>query len=198
MAQNEMIPGGFVPLSTVTATGDLIVGTAAGAVGRLAAGAAGTVIGGGSTPAYVTPPGFEVGYDQVVNNQAITGTTAGSPTTFLTSASHSFDGAAVLFQFFAGTASLPSTTGGNINIILIEDPAGANTQIGVLCYEQNDLTGGQTFISLNGYKRYTPAAGAHVYAVAGWVSATTGSPTIFAGAGTTTTTVPMFLRATKV
>lgn len=39
-----MIPGGFVPLGTVTAAGDLIVGTGNGTVGRLAVGTAGQTL----------------------------------------------------------------------------------------------------------------------------------------------------------
>lgn len=48
---------GAVALSTVTATGDLIVGTGNGTVGRLGVGATGTVLVGGSTPGWAVSPG---------------------------------------------------------------------------------------------------------------------------------------------
>jgi hypothetical protein len=47
---------GAVPLSTVTANGDLIVGTSAGAVGRLGVGSSGQVLSvSGGTPTWATP-----------------------------------------------------------------------------------------------------------------------------------------------
>ena len=45
-----------IPLSTVTTAGDLIVGSGAGAVARLGVGAAGTVLVGGTTPAWSNSP----------------------------------------------------------------------------------------------------------------------------------------------
>lgn len=58
---------GAVPLSTVTTAGDLIVGTGAGAVGRLGVGAAGTVLGGGATPGWTVLPGTLLATQQVAS-----------------------------------------------------------------------------------------------------------------------------------
>jgi hypothetical protein len=50
---------GAVPLSTVTASGDLIVGTSAGAVGRLGVGSSGQVLSvSGGTPTWTAPAGM--------------------------------------------------------------------------------------------------------------------------------------------
>ena len=55
--------GSAIPLSTIVAAGDIVVGTGPGAVGRLAVGGAAQVLLGGATPAWGTPPAGALSYN---------------------------------------------------------------------------------------------------------------------------------------
>lgn len=183
-----------VALSTVTATGDLIVGTGNATVGRLAVGAAGTVLGGGATPGYVNPPGFEINYTQIVSTANITDTAEATATALISPGAVVFDGAAVIAEFFTPQLTTNTSANGFVAVTLFEGAAEI-ARLGILANETaaTSQTSGVTF-----RLRFTPSAGSHTYKVCAWASAATGTPAITAGNGGTNGWAPAFIRFTKV
>jgi hypothetical protein len=179
---------------TVSAKGDLLAATASGALTNVAVGANGLVLVADSTQAsgvkWVYPPGYEFGYDQIVNNVTVSATTEASGTTVITCAAHAFDGAPVIAEFFA-----PLITTGTADQVTVSLFEGA-TQIGRLC---NVTSGNATIEGFPGVGkiRFTPSAASHTYTVTA-IRAGSNSGTITAGAGGTATYAPAFIRFTKV
>lgn len=160
-------------------------------------GAASQVVGyGGSsgTGAWVFPPGFEIGYDQVTGNVNITGTASATPTTLVASSAYMFDGAAVIAEFFAPGIFTDTGAGGhNINIGIYESGA-LVAKLGNVQTPAAAQLGVPVCVKL----RFTPTAAVHTYTVAAWTSATTGTPVAVCGAGTGGAFTPMYTRFTKV
>lgn len=188
-----------IPESIVDAKGDLILGTAADTVSRLAAGANGTVptYQSGQTTGILPqfPPGYEVGYDEVTSSVTVSGATEASGTTVISCGAHTFDGSAVVAEFFCGGA-IPGA-GDFIIVSLFE----GGTQIGRLALAQSGQT--TTIVSIQntsiptiGKLRFTPSAASHTYTVTAIKGTNNG--TLLAGAGGTGTIVPMYIRFTKV
>ncbi len=175
-------------------TNAMVSASAAIAISKLADPGAGKVVGSSSGAAAVFPPGFEVTYDQITTGVAVISTTEGTPTTIIAGSSKTYENVPYTFEFGAYFIQLPSTTGGFVYILLIQDGA----SVGRIGYFQNDVTGGQTDTGALLHTRFTPTAGAHTFGIASYCSATTGGPTIGAGAGGSGVGVPAFIRATKV
>lgn len=184
-AQNSIAAGAVTDASVAAAAGIQ--------VSKLAAGLAGQLLGG-TTPAYVYPPGFELAYNQITSPVNVASTTEGTPTAIIAGSSQTYENVPYVFEFFAPEIVLPTTTGGTVTILLTED----GTSVGRIQVVQNDITGGQSGIPGCGRLRRTPSAGAHTYAIAAFCSATTGTPSVQAGAGGSGVLVPAFIRATKV
>lgn len=146
-----------------------------------------------SAASWSYPPGFEVGYDQITSTVNIVGTTSGTATTVITCAAHTFDGAPVVFTFFSDTVWTPSVAG-NIKIGLFE----SGSLISQIVYIQNGAAA-QIAVPVLASLRFTPTAAAHTYVIGAWVSSTTGTPLVGAGAGTGgSSDVPAFARFVKV
>lgn len=138
-------------------------------------------------------PGFEVGYDQITSGVNIASTTQATPTTIITCAAHTFDGAAVVATFFSPQVSYPTVANATIGIDLWE---GA-TNLGEFSFTRTS-SATQQFATVMGAFRFTPTAAAHTYLVQAYASSTTGTPNVGGGAGTAGAIMPCFIRFTKV
>lgn len=143
---------------------------------------------GSGTSVGVLPPGYEIGYDQITSPVSVNSSTEATPTTIITCASHTFDGAAVMLEFFCPYA-MPAT--------------GATSQLLVNLFESTTnlgriaaITDGVNAQTLIGRIRFTPSAAAHTYLIAGWQGG--GTATVGAGAGGSAAYAPAFARFTKV
>lgn len=148
-------------------------------VASLVAGAAGQVLGG-TVPSYSLPPGFEVNYVALTASVAILGTSAGSSTTITGGTPATFENVPYLLEFYTPQMTLPSTTGGSVTVLAFNTTTAAGLGEFVAT---NDITGGQSSFPFTGKVRFTPAAGTATIEIVAWVSATTGSPSVGAGAG---------------
>ena len=147
--------------------------------------------GGSVTPS--TLAGFEIGYDQITGDVAVSSSTEAAGTTIISAAAHTFDGSPVLATFFAALCQLGAEVNLNVFVCLFE---GA-TEIGKLCYAQNPTATGTFSCPMMGTLRFTPTAASHTYTVTG-VKGGAANPVIKCGAGGTGAFVPAFIRFTKV
>lgn len=145
---------------------------------------------GAATPAWAYPPGHEFGYDQITGNVSVTATTESAGTTVITCAAHTFDGAAVMAEFFAPWVS--TGHGASVIVSLFE----GSTEIGKICEFDDPSTTFSNGSPMTGRLKFTPSAASHTYKVTAINNGATG--TINAGAGGTATFVPAFVRFTKV
>lgn len=178
------------PTNKLTTTGDLLYASAANTLARLAIGATGNLLGvAGGIPSWVTPPGFEIGYDQTTSSVNITGLSSASPTTVITGSAYTFDGAAVMAEVFTAGAGGPTVAGGFLALGLYEGST-------LLAFSEIRIPAAtsQEYAPMVVWYRFTPTAGSHTYAVKAWVSATTGTPFV----GLAGTSAPTFIRTTKV
>ena len=160
-----------------------------GADGRITSASSVGIAGGSGTI------GFEVGYDQITAGVNITGTTEAAPTTIITCAAHTFDGAPVLATFFSPNIVMP--TGSSSDVLGISLWEGA-TELGAIAFLRSGVTANTAIFGGSFMYRFTPSAASHTYLVRAWVSSTTGTPGIGAGAAGVGARVPAFVRFTKV
>lgn len=163
--------------ATFTAAGQVYQGTGAG------------------TGALVLPPGFEIGYAQITAFTAITDTLEATATALISSGALTFDGSPVICEVVAPFLQSPSGVAGQTTTLTLFEGA---TEIARLAIIGCLVAGTNAITALNERLRFTPTAGAHTYKVCGFVTATTGSPGIGAGATGTGAYMPAFLRFTKV
>jgi len=173
-------------------TNAMVAAGAAIAVTKIAAGLAGQVLQG-TGPSYAYPPGFEIAYDQTTSTVAVVSTTEGTPTAVIAGTSHTYEAVPYLIEFSCAAAVYPSTTAGLIVVLAMVDGA----SVGRIAYGENDITGGQSTTPMVGHLRYTPTAAAHTIGASAYVSSTTGTPQLTAGAGGAGTFTPVFVRVTK-
>lgn len=138
-------------------------------------------------------PGYEFGYDQITADVNVTSTIEATPTTILTCASHIFDGQPVLVTFFTPYVVTPNVAGGTVQLGVSE----SGTQLGKFLYLQNTANVGFAG-AIVGHYRFTPTAGSHTYAIYGFVSSTSGTPRVGAGAAGAGNPLPAFVRFTKI
>lgn len=144
----------------------------------------------------VLPPGYEISYTQITAPVNVASTTESGGTAILSPAAATFDGGAVLVEFFA--PGIQTDNAGNGDLLTVSLFEGA-TQIGRLFHINQSLsTDPFTKIMAIGKLRFTPSAGSHTYSVTAFASSTTGTPQILAGAGGTGAFVPAYVRFTKV
>ncbi len=143
--------------------------------------------------------GTEIGYDQITSNVSVTSTSESSGTTIITCSAYTFDGAAVIAEFFSPQVILPQATAAFV--FLIVSLWESTTQIGrIAVLADNEGTGTLAAVAstLRSAYRFTPSAGSHTYVVKAHVSGTVGTPAVNAGSGGTGAIVPAFMRFTKV
>lgn len=153
---------------------------------------------GATTATWQFPPGFEIGYTQITSGVNVVSTTEATGTTIISPGAITFDGTAVLVEFYSPHVDLPTATSvsNQVTVSLFESA----TQIGRLGQVLlDDLASGQNHrASLYCQFRFTPTAAAHTYTVTAFTNSVTGTPSINAGAGGTGVFVPAFIRFTKV
>lgn len=186
-------------LAVMTAAGDIVYANAAdGTLSRLPVGVAPSTILGvaAGVPAWVTPPGFEFGYDQITSSVVIASTTEASGTTIISCGAHIFDGSPVMAEFF--TPAL-YTAAGLANTSIYVSLFEASTQIGRLCSIYTlQGSAGQFLVPGPGKLRFTPTAGSHTYTVTAFSTLTDTGSSVGAGASGTGALVPAYIQFTKV
>jgi hypothetical protein len=181
---DRTIEGFSNPMSAV---GDIIQGTTAGAAASLAAPAAGKVLTGAGTTTplvYAYPPGYEFDYAQLTTGVNITATTEATANTVVTGGAVTYDGSTVVII----EAFVPSATKGTTYTQWwLYDGSSSIGAWGVL-----QVTGGG---SVYLRRRLTPSNASHTYSLRGSVDGATGTAT--GGAGGAGVYVPGFIRITK-
>lgn len=145
-----------------------------------------------SAGAWAYPPGFEISYTAITSPVNVVSTTESTGTAIISPAAATFDGGAVLVEFF-GNIKSPSIAGQSVVVSLFE----STTQI----TEMVQLTtpaAANAILSMTGKYRFTPTAGSHTYAITAFTTNTTGTPAVNAGAGGTGNAPPAYVRFTKV
>lgn len=146
---------------------------------------------GGGSAAAVYPPGYEIGYDEVTTSVSVAMTTESTSTTVVTCATHTFDGAAVMVEFFSPSVSPAQANTAFITFSLFE---GA-TQIGRIGTVENAAVGALA-VPVTLKRRFSPTAGTHTYSIKAYEAGGAGS--VGAGAGGAGVSFPMYARFVKV
>lgn len=144
-------------------------------------------------------PGTELDYVQVTSNTNITGTTEGGATNVITGSGVAYDGSTVvLLEFYAYSVLTPTAGAGSaITIVLYDDTGSGAASIGVLG-QFSAATTQQQSVTMRCARRLTPSNATHTYSIRAFVSSTTGTPSVRAGAGGNGSQMPAFLRITRV
>jgi hypothetical protein len=149
----------------------------------------------GSTNSWVptTIPGTAISFNTITANVNITGTSAGTATTVISSTTKTFDGTQAILEFFSPAVSTPSAAAGNTTSLFLFESGTAITLLAQV------LTPAAAITSVPVFVRYifSPTAGSHQYVIGGVVSNTTGTPHVSAGTGTAGGTAPTYLRITE-
>ena len=147
----------------------------------------------GKIPSKLLPSsvGSEIGYDQITASVSVTSTAEATGTTVITAAAHTFDGKAVIAEFFAPVGLATGAAGKALTVSLFE----GSTQIGRLCQIIN-ITANAVAVPMIGKLRFTPSAGSHTYTVTAADSG--GGGTISCGSGGTGAYPPAYIRFTEV
>lgn len=162
-------------------------------VADLVAGLAGQVVGG-TAPGYVFPPGYEIGYAQITSNANITDTAESTATALISSGALTFDGGAVIAEFYSPVVSTDANATGDTTKVTLFEGA---TELGKIAQVDTVAASIQVATPKTGL-RFTPTAGVHTYKLCAFVPSTVGTPFIGAGAGGTGANVPAYIRFTKV
>jgi hypothetical protein len=173
--------GGSGAISGVTVTGT----GAAGKVPVASSAAAGT---------WSFPPGFEINYTQITAPVNIVSTTEATGTTILSPGALTFDGTAVICEFF-GNLSLPTAAASNLLVVSLFEGATQITELGTW---RTEVTSPVPLAVAYCAFRFTPTAASHTYTITAFVSSTTGTPAVSGGPGGTGANPPAFVRFTKV
>lgn len=145
--------------------------------------------------AWAYPPGFEIVYAQITSNANITDTSEATATALITAGPATYDGGAVLLEFFTILLVPDTNAAGDFTIVTLFE---GSTQLTRLASVRTVVTAANCEVSVVGKYRFTPTAGSHTYKVCGFVPSTTGTPTISAGLGGTGALSPAYCRVTKV
>lgn len=129
--------------------------------------------------------GTQIGYDAITGAVTVSSNSAVSPTTIITCAAHTFDGAAVFLDVLLASVATPASV--NQVTISVFESTTSIARIGFL-----SAAGGATMtVPMRLGLRFTPTAGSHTYLITGFV-ATAGSATVSAAAD-----APSWARFTK-
>lgn len=186
--------GGFT--NPMTTAGDLIVGGTAGAPTRLAAGAAGTFLGGTGTT-YQLPPGHEFDYVQITSSVTVTATADGNNggTAVIDGNAVTYDGSTrVKIEFGTPFGDYVEASGNQNLLVNVYD---GTTDLGRIC---NMSAVSATFAAetpLYGVLFVTPTAAAHTFHIRSWKTQTGGTAQIGAGPGGASAYGPAWYRITK-
>lgn len=133
----------------------------------------------------------EIGYAQITAPVNITDTAEATATAIITLGPLAYDGSAVLIEAFGIVVMDTGVATHTLQLTLFE---GA-TEITRLAQVRSVSTAFNNIETVHAVYRFSPGAGNHTYKLCAFVSATTGTPKIDAGAGGTAGSPPAFLRA---
>jgi hypothetical protein len=139
------------------------------------------------------PAGFEVGYTQITAPVNVTDTAEATATAIIT-VTATFDGAAVYAEFFAPSIVMDTAAVTDLLTVTLFEAA---TQITRLQQVRSAVTTTTNIEVGWGRHKFTPTAAAHTYKLCAFVTSTTGTPQIVAGAGGTGAFSPAYLRFVK-
>lgn len=183
MAQN-LVPPSSGPYSL---SGVQVSGTAA--AGEV------PVASSSSAGAWGFPPGYELNYTQITSNANVTDTSEATATALISPGAITFDGSAVMVEFFCAAVVNDSAAAGDfVTVTLFE----STTQITRLAQAKTIVTAAAHVAPIYARYRFTPTAAAHTYKLCAFATSATGTPTLTAGSGGTNGFPPAFIRFTKV
>lgn len=179
----------------MSAVGDIIQGTTAGAPAALAAPLTGKVLTGAgvtTSVAYKYPPGYELDYVEVTSSPTATATSEATASTIITGSAVTYDGSTiVLIEMFCPWVQNP--VGVDLFVVLYD----GSSSIGKISLGNSpDATNFIRPNAFNASRRLTPSAAAHTYSMRAYV--TSGTATFGCGAGGSGNYMPAFLRITKI
>ena len=163
------------------------------AVSNLVAGTAGQVLGG-TGPSYALPPGYEINYTQITTPANITDTAEATATALISPGAITFDGTAVICEFF-GVILTDTTAVGDICSVCLFEGATQITRLAVV--RADEITNNDAH-TVHAMYRFTPSAASHTYKITAFTQTTTGTPNIHAGSGGTGGYPPAYVRFIKV
>ncbi len=180
----------------MSAVGDIIQGTTAGAPAALAAPAAGKVLTGAGTTTplvYSYPPGYELDHVQFTGVVSPTATTEATANTVVAGNSVAYDGSTiVMIEFFCNGAT--PDTGGTTGTLIFTLYDGSSS-IGLWGYVYSQAAS-NAYRPVHLARRLTPSNASHTYSCRAYVN--TGTGTVIGGSGGAAANVPGFIRVTKV
>jgi hypothetical protein len=150
--------------------------------GTPAPGAASTAIR--SDAVLPLPPGSQMDYVEKTTAVAVTATTEAGATVLVTGSSVTYDGSTPVWVEYFATDMAPGST--YIIVVLWDDTANVSLGYLALSFSRGPFTG---------RRRLTPAAGARVYSIRGFVDAGSGGPTN--GGGGVGVRLPGYIRITR-
>ena len=134
-------------------------------------------------------PGAELAYNQITVQTNVTGLSEAAPSLLIEGTSRTYDGAAVIIEFYTSGAYMSATSQIVFNLW------DGTTDIGRIAGVIN-ATGYLT--PVHGRRRITPTAGTHNFRVVAWLPLAAGSGMVFAGSGAGAAYMPAFIRVTRV
>lgn len=182
----------------MSAIGDIIQGTTAGAPARLAAPLAGKVLTGAgltTTLVYSYPPGYEFTRVAKTATTNITATSEGTADTVVTATGTAFDGSTDIdVELFFPWVQVPT---GNLSLqlALYDDNGGGAASIGIPVRVTAEGTSNNERVPVWARVRLTPSNATHTYSVRGFV--TSGTGIVGAGAGGNGNYSPGYIRLVK-
>lgn len=137
--------------------------------------------------------GFEVGYAQITAAANITDTSEATATALIT-VTATFDGGAVYAEAYAPFVVCDTAAAGDLLIVTLFEGA---TQLCRLAEYRSAITTTTNIEPLMARFKLTPTAASHTYKLCAFVTSTTGTPQLGAGAGGTNAFAPAYLRFVK-
>lgn len=178
----------------MTTRGDIIVRNSSNVTARLATGAAGTVLRGGTDPSYGFPPGYELDYVEKTSDTSVTATSEATADTVVTGSAVAYDGSTIVQIQFGANYIQPDQAAAarSISVWLYD----GSSSIGRMTIARNDAAAAFPTYPVYATRRLTPSAATHTYSIRASVSAGTG--TIGAGAGGNGNAMPGYIRIVRV
>ena len=186
----------------MTAVGDIIQGTTAGAPAALAAPLVGKVLTGAgvtTSVAYKYPPGYEFDYAEFTAPVSVTATTEATANVIVSSNAVTYDGATIVLIEFGTDYIQPDINSGIGRLWLYEQVGGgAAASIGELAVINGDggTSSGSDRHPVFVRRRRTPSAASIIYSVRG--STASGTMTVDANVGGAGSSFPGYIRVVKV